>query len=53
MPRRLSRGTTIQVFHTIHKGVFRASEYHACVYKSLGIHVTCEPHYEVKRFYHK
>ena len=23
------------------------------LYKSLGIHVTCEPHYEVKRFYHK
>ena len=23
------------------------------LYKSLGIHVTCEPRYEVKRFYHK
>jgi len=23
------------------------------LYKSLGIHVTCEPHYEVNRFYHK
>ena len=23
------------------------------LYKSLGIHVTCEPKYEVKKFYHK
>ncbi len=23
------------------------------LYKSLGIHVTCEPRYEVKKFYHK
>ena len=23
------------------------------LYKRLGIHVTCEPHYEVDRFYHK
>ncbi len=29
------------------------SEEDVQLYKSLGIHVTCEPRYEVKRFYHK
>ncbi|MBE7007831.1 MAG: DUF1846 family protein, partial [Ruminococcaceae bacterium] len=29
------------------------SEEDVQLYKSLGIHVTCEPRYEVKKLYHK